>query len=81
MLPHHMPGGARYTLENLLVQLQKWARESGSSWKSWGLMGVTVTSDIFFTSYPLAQEPLMKKVSLVGTIRANKSELPAKLKQ
>lgn len=46
-----------------------------------GLMGVTVTCDNFSTSYPLAQEPLMKKVALVGTIRANKSELPAKLKQ
>lgn len=32
MSPHHMPGGARYILEKLLVKLQRWARESESSW-------------------------------------------------
>lgn len=46
-----------------------------------GLRGVTLTCDNFFTSYSLAQELLMKKVALVGTIRANKPELPPKLKQ
>ncbi|XP_049320225.1 piggyBac transposable element-derived protein 4-like [Astyanax mexicanus] len=46
-----------------------------------GLKGVTVTCDNFFTSYSLAQELLRKKVALVGTIRANKPELPPRLKQ
>ncbi|XP_046726710.1 piggyBac transposable element-derived protein 4-like [Silurus meridionalis] len=44
-----------------------------------GLQGVTVTCDNFFTSYPLAQELLKKKISLVGTIRKNKPELPPNL--
>lgn len=46
-----------------------------------GLRGVTVTCDNFFTSFSLAQELLRNKVALVGTIRANKPELPPKLKQ
>lgn len=46
-----------------------------------GLKGVTLTCDNFFTSSSLAQELLRKKVALVGTIRANKPELPPKLKQ
>ncbi|XP_028432779.1 piggyBac transposable element-derived protein 4-like [Perca flavescens] len=46
-----------------------------------GLQGVTVTCDNFFTSYPLAQELLRKKIALVGTIRKNKPELPPNLVQ
>ena len=46
-----------------------------------GLQGVTVTCDNFFTTYPLAQELLKRKISLVGTIRKNKPELPPNLVQ
>ncbi|XP_041653753.1 piggyBac transposable element-derived protein 4-like [Cheilinus undulatus] len=46
-----------------------------------GLQGVTVTCDNFFTSYTLAQELLQRKVTLVGTIRKNKPELPPNLVQ
>lgn len=41
-----------------------------------GLQGVTVTCDNFFTSYPLLQELLKRKVALVGTMRKNKLEIP-----
>lgn len=41
-----------------------------------GLQGVTVTCDYLFTSYPLMQELLGRKVALVGTARKNKPELP-----
>lgn len=34
---------------------------------------------IFFTSHKLGQELLKRKLSMVGTIRKNKSELPAQL--
>lgn len=37
--------------------------------------GRSVTTDNFFTSYGLSQE-LLKKLSLVGTLRKNRSELP-----
>lgn len=46
-----------------------------------GLKGVTVTCDNFFTPYSLAQERLERKVALVGTIRANKPEIPPRLKE
>lgn len=38
--------------------------------------GRGVTTDNFFTSYGLSQELLRKKLSLVGTLRKNRSELP-----
>jgi hypothetical protein len=38
--------------------------------------GRTVTTDNFFTSIPLALKLRSKKTSLLGTIRANKRELP-----
>lgn len=46
-----------------------------------GLQGVTVTCDNFFTTYPLAQELLKRKLALVGTVRKNKPELPPNLVQ
>lgn len=46
-----------------------------------GLKGHTVTCDNFFTSFPLAEELLKRKMALVGTIRSNKRELPLKLLQ
>lgn len=46
-----------------------------------GLQGVTVMCDNFFTTYPLAQELLKRKLALVGTVRKNKPELPPNLVQ
>ena len=43
-----------------------------------GLQGVTVTCDNIFTTYPLAQELLKRKIALVGTVRKNKPELQVK---
>jgi len=43
-----------------------------------GLQGITVTCDNFFTTYPLAQELLKRKIALVGTVRKNKPELQVK---
>ncbi len=44
-----------------------------------GLQGHTVTCDNFFTSYALGQELLKKKLTMVGTVRKNKPELPPAL--
>ncbi|XP_038584333.1 piggyBac transposable element-derived protein 4-like isoform X2 [Micropterus salmoides] len=44
-----------------------------------GLKGNIVTCDNFFTSYALAEELLRRKMTLVGTIRKNKPELPPEL--
>ncbi len=46
-----------------------------------GLQENTVTCDNFFTSFPLAEELLRRKLTLVGTIRGNKPELPPELLQ
>lgn len=43
-----------------------------------GLRGHNVTCDNFFTSYELGQE-LLKKMTMVGTVRRNKPELPPTL--
>lgn len=45
--------------------------------------GRNITTDNFFTSFPLAEKLVAKGTSLVGTIRANKRELPkpAKIKK
>ncbi|KAM3595866.1 uncharacterized protein V6R79_004187 [Siganus canaliculatus] len=41
-----------------------------------GLKGHNITCNNFFTSYALGQEFLQKKLTMVGTIRRNKPELP-----
>ncbi|KAM4552412.1 piggyBac transposable element-derived protein 4-like [Odontesthes bonariensis] len=41
-----------------------------------GLQGHNITCDNFFTSYALGQELLKRKVTMVGTVRENKPELP-----
>ncbi|KAM4584694.1 piggyBac transposable element-derived protein 4-like [Odontesthes bonariensis] len=46
---------------------------------SQGLSGHNITCDNFFTSHKLGQELLKKKLTMVGTIRKNKSELPPQL--
>lgn len=46
-----------------------------------GLQGHNVTCDNFFTSFPLSEELLRQKNTLVGTIRKNKPELPPQLLQ
>lgn len=45
------------------------------------MKGRCVTTDNFFTSLPLASKLLAKKTSIVGTMRANKKELPKFAKQ
>ncbi|XP_059394628.1 piggyBac transposable element-derived protein 4-like [Carassius carassius] len=44
-----------------------------------GLEGHTITCDNFFTSYALGQELLQRKMTMIGTIRSNKPELPPAL--
>ncbi|KAG7470514.1 hypothetical protein MATL_G00114660 [Megalops atlanticus] len=44
-----------------------------------GLQGHNITCDNFFTSYALGQELLKKKLTMVGTVRKNRPELPAAL--
>ncbi|KAJ8372706.1 hypothetical protein AAFF_G00277750 [Aldrovandia affinis] len=44
-----------------------------------GLRGHNITCDNFFTSYDLGQELLKNKLTMVGTVRKNKPELPSAL--
>ncbi len=44
-----------------------------------GLQGHNITCDNFFTSYALGQELLKRKLTMVGTVRKNKPELPPAL--
>ncbi|XP_027874871.1 piggyBac transposable element-derived protein 4-like [Xiphophorus couchianus] len=44
-----------------------------------GLRGHNITCDNFFTSYNLGQELLKRKLTMVGTVRKNRAELPAEL--
>ncbi|XP_061085309.1 uncharacterized protein LOC133118973 [Conger conger] len=44
-----------------------------------GLRGHNITCDNVFTSYTLGQELLKRKLTLIGTVRKNKPELPAEL--
>lgn len=44
-----------------------------------GLKGHNVTTDNFFTSYQLGQKLLEKQMTLVGTVRKNKPELPPQI--
>ncbi len=46
-----------------------------------GLQGRTMVCDNFFTSLSLAEELRQRKMTLVGTIRKNKPELPPILLQ
>ncbi len=44
-----------------------------------GLNGHSITCDNFFTSYALGEELLKRKLTMLGTVRKNKPELPSKL--
>ncbi|XP_059401128.1 piggyBac transposable element-derived protein 4-like [Carassius carassius] len=44
-----------------------------------GLEGHTITCDNFFTSYGLGEELLRRKMTMIGTVRSNKPELPPAL--
>jgi len=44
-----------------------------------GLRGHIITCDNSFTSYNLGQERLKKKLTMLGTVRKNRSELPAEV--
>ncbi|XP_024151020.1 piggyBac transposable element-derived protein 4-like [Oryzias melastigma] len=44
-----------------------------------GLQGHNITCDNFFTSHALGQELLKRKLTMVGTVRKNKPELPPAL--
>ncbi|XP_035012727.2 piggyBac transposable element-derived protein 4-like [Hippoglossus stenolepis] len=44
-----------------------------------GLRGRNVTCDNYFTSYELARQLLERKITVVGTVRKNKPELPTGL--
>lgn len=44
-----------------------------------GLRGHNITCDNFFTSYDLAQELIKRNLTMVGTVRKNKPELPPAL--
>lgn len=44
-----------------------------------GLKGHNITCDNFFTSYELGQQLLKKNITMVGTVRKNKPELPPAL--
>ncbi|TWW76230.1 hypothetical protein D4764_13G0008920 [Takifugu flavidus] len=46
-----------------------------------GLQGHNITCDNFFTSYDLGQELLRRKLTMVGTVKKNKPELPAEILQ
>ncbi|XP_068435159.1 piggyBac transposable element-derived protein 4-like [Clinocottus analis] len=46
-----------------------------------GLEGHNITCDHFFTSYDLGQELLRRKLTMVGTVKKNKPELPAEILQ
>lgn len=44
-----------------------------------GLQGHNITCDNFFTSYRLANELQKRKLTMLGTIRRNKQELPSEI--
>ncbi|XP_029900733.1 piggyBac transposable element-derived protein 4-like [Myripristis murdjan] len=44
-----------------------------------GLQGHNITCDNFFTSYELGQELLRRKLTMVGTVRKTKPDLPAEM--
>lgn len=46
---------------------------------TYGLQGQNITCDNFFTSYALGQMLLKRKMTMLGTIRRNKPELPVEV--
>ena len=47
----------------------------------WYKSGRNVTMENFFTSFPLAVELPQQSVSLVGTLRSNKADIPPEMKK
>ncbi|KRX42804.1 PiggyBac transposable element-derived protein 4 [Trichinella murrelli] len=49
--------------------------------RPWCGKGRNITMDNFFTSIPLAEDLLVKKTTIVGTLRRNKKEVPSEIIQ
>ncbi|KAL4008381.1 hypothetical protein ACER0C_002233 [Sarotherodon galilaeus] len=64
-----LPGGASEKNQGMRVVLQM----------SEGLQGHNITCDNFFTSYWLGEELQKRKLTMLGTIRRNKPELPSEI--
>ncbi|XP_053351170.1 piggyBac transposable element-derived protein 4-like [Clarias gariepinus] len=64
-----LPGGASEKNQGIRVVLEM----------SEGLQGHNITCDNFFTSYRLANELQKRKLTMLGTIRRNKPELPSEI--
>ncbi|XP_025760986.1 piggyBac transposable element-derived protein 4-like [Oreochromis niloticus] len=64
-----LPGGASEKNQGMRVVLQM----------SEGLQGHNITCDNFFTSYWLGGELQKRKLTMLGTIRRNKPELPSEI--
>lgn len=64
-----LPGGASEKNQGMRVVLEM----------SEGLQGHNITCDNFFTSYRLGDELQKRKLTMLGTVRRNKPELPSEI--
>nr|XP_046255654.1 piggyBac transposable element-derived protein 4-like [Scatophagus argus] len=64
-----LPGGAAEKNQGMRVVLEM----------SEGLQGHNITCDNFFTSYRLGDELQKRKLTMLGTVRRNKPELPSEI--